>query len=353
MSQPEQKNPRIGFICGEFPDRRSSVIVGSGLSANTSGIDNNLLVDSECGSVLLTAGYNPLALDATDEIYLEVLVDGELRTYNVAVVNGVSITFRVVFAAGENDDGFYCVTPLTETLINADWSMKIRGTTLTVPGSSPARLDRDVAATTVAGIASTYQNRRLYYVFPQEFGATVGSMDQRIDGYYMCAAITGMVASLPPQQGFTNYPITGFTAVYGSDDTFTESQLNEVAGGGVYIIIQETDGAPLICRHQLSTDVTTIEKRELSITKLVDFTQFMYYNALNPYIGRYNITQTLLDNLGTVAEGVSSFLTTSGVLIGARIVNIVQDETNRDTVLIQIVLTVPYPCNYVIVTLVV
>jgi len=358
MSLPSHKGERVLFICAEFPDRESDTVVGSGLSANTSGIDDNLIVDSNPSAALQAVGIDPtLPIDVDEDLFVELDVTtasgSSLRNYNVSAVSGVSITFRTTFGATENIDGFFTVTPLTETLINADWSLKVRGTSLDKPGTNPPELDRARAVTTIAGVASTYGDRRVYYVFPDTYIATLGGPDLQLDGYYMCSAITGMVGQLPPQQGHTNYPITGFTGVQGSNDTFSEPQLDTIAGGGVYTIIQEFDGAPLICRHQLSTDLTSIETRELSITKVVDYAAKMYRTACKPFIGRYNITQTLLDTLGTVIDGTSGFCVENGVLIAATTNNLVQDTTQPDRILIDITLEVPYPCNYIRITLIV
>lgn len=162
-----------------------------------------------------------------------------------------------------------------------------------------------------------------------------------------------MVGQQPPQQGFTNFPITGLTRVVGANDQYTNSQLNVMAAGGVYILVQDAQGAPVIARHQLSTDLTSIETRELSITKVVDYTAKFLRTGLRNFIGRSNITQPFLDNLSTVIQGQLNFLTESGVLIGADINNIIQDADQPDTVLVDITLDVPFPANYIRLTLVI
>ena len=126
-----------------------------------------------------------------------------------------------------------------------------------------------------------------------------------------------------------------------------------MAAGGVYILVQDVQGAPVICRHQLSTDLTSIETRELSITKVVDYTAKFLRTGLRNFIGRSNITQPFLDNLSTVIQGQLNFLIENGVLIGADINNILQDADAPDTVLVDITLDVPFPCNYIRITLVI
>ena len=52
-------------------------------------------------------------------------------------------------------------------------------------------------------------------------------------------------------------------------------------------------------------------------------------------------------------QGLGGFLVDTGVLIGLTLNNIVQDEDARDTVLVDMTLDPPYPCNYIRLTLVV
>jgi hypothetical protein len=117
--------------------------------------------------------------------------------------------------------------------------------------------------------------------------------------------------------------------------------------------MQEVEGAPVISRHQVSTDTTSIEKRELSITKVVDFTAKILRLGVRKYIGVNNITEVFLDTVGTTIQGILAFLIETGVLVGANLNNIIQDSTNPDVVLVDVTLDVPYPCNYIRLTLVV
>jgi len=136
-------------------------------------------------------------------------------------------------------------------------------------------------------------------------------------------------------------------------EKFSKKQLNVMAGGGTYILIQDVQGGPVTCRHQLSTDLTSIETRELSITKVVDFTAKFLRLGVRKFIGVQNINESLLDTLGTTVQGMLTFLEEGGVLNGSNLNNLVQDTTQPDTVLIDVTLDVPYPCNYIRLTLVV
>jgi len=124
-----------------------------------------------------------------------------------------------------------------------------------------------------------------------------------------------------------------------------------MAAGGTYIVVQDTPTAPLIARMALTTDMTSVETRTDSITKVVDFTAKFLRRMLRSFIGRFNITQGFLDSLSSVAQGGLGFLVENGVLIGGTLNNIIQDEANPDSVLVDVLIDPPYPCNYIRITL--
>ena len=352
MSQPAQRGERIVFINPVVPTRGYATILASG-DANSTANPNELALDQNPSAAIVAQGLTPAALLATDGVYVEVTVANELRRYNVSVVNGSLLSLRVTFAAGENDDSFYSTTALSTTLIDVDYTMRLRGDQLLITGTTLT--DLPAVATAVASAATAYLNRRVFYVFPDTVSVSLTSGTVNVPAYYAAAAVAGMIGQLNPSQGFTNYPISGLSAVQGSDDTFKPSQLDTIAGGGVYILYQTVAGAPVMCRHQLSTNTTSVERRELSITKAIDYVAKFMRNALRNFIGSFNITPAFLDQLSTVIQGQLAFLGTEGlgVVADATLNNVIQDEDNPDTILVDVTLEMLYPANYIRVTLVV
>lgn len=355
MSQPDQKGERIVFFNRKTPDRRLSELLASGTDLNTSATPGQVLVDTNVAQALIDQGIDPANVNPTtgaivNEVYLDIASDDSQYLLQ-SVVNGTTLVLRTTFASGDgNADSFYALSA-PSSIISDDWSLQIRGQRLVVPGTSDP--DKDAIAETIQDTAAAIQNRRAFYVFPESVGINISGLEQAVPGYYATAAIVGMVSNQPPQQGFTNFPIAGLTRVIGSSDVYSNRQLNVMAAGGTYILVQDSIGGPVICRHQLSTDTTSIEKRELSITKVVDFTAKFIRAGLRNFIGRVNITQAFIDQLSTVAEGLTKFLIGNGVLIGAEVNNILQDADSPDTILVDISLNVPYPANYIRVTLVI
>jgi len=352
MSQPAQRGERIVFINPAVPTRGYAVILASG-DSNSTASSNELAIDENPSAAIVANGLNPAALTADDGVYVEVTVASELRRYSVSAVNGSLLTLRTTFVAGENTDGFYSTTTLSTTLIDEDYALRLRGDPLLITGTTLTDLPAVAAA--VGSAATAFLNRRVFYVFPDSVDVTLTGGLTSVPAYYAAAAVAGMVGQLNPSQGFTNYPITGLASVTGSQDTFKPSQLDTIAGGGVYILYQTVAGAPVKCRHQLSTDTTSVERRELSIAKAVDYVAKFLRNALRNFIGSFNITPAFLDQLSTIIQGQLAFLGTEGlgVVAAATLNNVIQDEDNPDTILVDVTLEVLYPANYIRVTLVV
>lgn len=226
-------------------------------------------------------------------------------------------------------------------------------------------LDKHEQATFLADYATAFANRRVFMVWPDEievgysddtagddvFDTSDDEATALVPGYYQGCIISGMIANYAPQQPFTNLPMTGIVGLRKSNGYFTPFQLDTIATGGVYIIVQDVATAPVYSRHQLSTDVSIIEKRELSITKDVDYIAKFVRDTLRPYIGKYNITKVYLEMVASITQGLLRLLIEDGQLIAGEIVSLYQDEDQPDTVRLTIDLDVPYPANYIRVTL--
>ena len=348
MSQPDESGERIVFINPKMPVEKLPKLVASGTDGDyvtTNTFDTKVTGLSQA---LLAAGVDPNNIQASDGVYLDISLD--TKKYNISGLNGTQVTIRTTFSPGENDDAYYSAVNLPITLISETFSLNVRGAKLLDTNGLPDYLAR---AKAYVDLAKTYKYRRVTLVAPEACAASIGGTEQQLEGYYLCAALSGMTGQQPPQQGFTNFPITGFTRVIGSNDKFSKKQLNIGAGGGVFWVVQDQAGSAVYGRHQLTTDTSTIEKRELSINRVVDYVSKFMRIGLRTFIGRFNITQSFLDTISAVIKGQLLFLADAGIIIGGEVVHIKQDPTNPDTLLVQVLLDVPYPCNYIKLTLVV
>lgn len=171
-----------------------------------------------------------------------------------------------------------------------------------------------------------------------------------VPGYYLAASIVGQISGVAPEQGHTNLPIAGPVALKFATDFFSESNLNTIAEGGNYQMINI--GGSIASRHQLSTNMNSVEERELSITKTVDFVAKYIRNSLVGFIGRSLITPGFLSVVGAIINGLGTTLMKEGHLNGFKLNGVKQDEVQKDVVRVSLEIQPKYPVNYIKVDLI-
>ena len=170
-----------------------------------------------------------------------------------------------------------------------------------------------------------------------------------VDVCFLCAGYAGAENTLKPQDSRTRMKITGFFELQGIKLKRTE--MNSLATYGVTILTQITRGTDIIVRHGLTTDMSSVQTRETSIQDIVDYCSKEYRAACELYIGKYNITADLIQRISGTLNSVTATLKTDGIILGATIMNLAQDFDNPDSLIISMKINVPYPCNYIIITM--
>jgi hypothetical protein len=164
-----------------------------------------------------------------------------------------------------------------------------------------------------------------------------------VPGFYFNAALAGLAVGTEPSQPLTRVPIAGLTKTYGSQDLFSEADLNTMAGGGTWVMTQLSESSPIQTRHQVSTDITSVAKREFSITKAIYYTSKYLRLSIDPRIGRYNITEDYKRLINAILTAQGLFLTRQRILGDFKILSIEQDTINPDTINIEISILPVYP----------
>jgi hypothetical protein len=356
MSSPEERGERIAFIWQGQPSREQDTSIQTGADATVNGSENTIVLGSTPVEGLAALGLDPAELEISDNVYLELVVEtlGQTNVYkfSVSAVNTTALTLRASFASTENTDGFFDTPDLDwsddSTLSGMTYVLKQRGDRLLITGTTLP--DYASIATTAAAQGSSYNSRRTFMVYCDNADTSIDGVVTPVPGYYTTAAIAGMVAEQAPQQPFTRVSMTGFSKVYGTDDTFSENQMDTIADGGRYILINQ--GGRIASRHQRSTKSTSIEARELSITKAIDFLAKGLRATNRVYIGRYVINPGFIDQLVMSNEGFLARTVQAGVVNSASLNSVLQDSSAPDTVLIEVTVAPAYPCNKIRITIV-
>jgi hypothetical protein len=209
--------------------------------------------------------------------------------------------------------------------------------------------DKTTQAAAISRTSESYGSPRFYHVWPDT--CVIDGNDQ--PGYYLCCAIAGMISGLPSHHGLTRISIAGISAVKNSSDYFNTTQLDKIADGGTLILMQLSPTSPPYIRHQLSTDMSVYEFRELSFVKNFDFVSYICKDVLEGFLGRYNVTASTMGALETVLSAVLESLKLSSVarigspVIDYKITSVAQLEHQKDRVEIYADVEFPYALNVV------
>ena len=353
MSQPEERGERICFIWQGQPDRDVDTSLASGEDAEVEGaLAVNLGTNPT--DAIVGAGLDPSDLSVADGVYLELVTvslgETNISRYSVASQASALTTIRTTLASGENDDGFYSETDLTDDVGDEGitFTLKVRGDELLITGTELP--DKPAIAESSAAQGESYSNRRVFMLYCDNVDTSIDGVVTPVPGYYVSAAIAGMIAEQSPQQPFTRVSLTGFSQVYGTDSVFSENQLDTIADGGRYVMINQ--GGRIASRHQRSTNSASIEARELSITKAIDFLAKGLRATNRAYIGRYVINPGFIDQLVMSNTGYLARVSRAGVVNSAHLKSVLQDSSAPDTVLVEVEVAPAYPCNTIRITIV-
>ena len=195
--------------------------------------------------------------------------------------------------------------------------------------------------------AGSLSNRRVCAVWPDQV-AEAGTVQP---GFYLAAALAGLVSGVVPHQPLTNVEVAGFDDYSRSYKYFNETQLNRLAEAGVWIVTEDRDGTPFT-RHALTTDNLDLNRREEMIRRNVDSISYLFLRRLRPYIGRTNASQSMVDLIKYEIEEMIRALKSDGFtqelgtqLIGGTIRVLRIHPLLKDRIEIVLDIVVPAPLN--------
>jgi hypothetical protein len=304
---------------------------------------------STSGSVTGSTWTDSSAQFVTNEVPVGSYIELEGTPAEISIDGTLTDTIRIASIVSE-----------TEVEIVGSADSPTSGLTYVVNSGT---LSKAQIARNLAGYAFAFNDRRVVVVEPDELETsiaresvttgTTSSSAEWVEGFYACSAIGGMISGLAPAQPFTTLPIAGFTDLRRANNFFSDTQLGVIRGGGIMMLEQAVPSAPITIQHQLTTAVSAIETRELSIVKAVDYASKYIRERLSPLVGRNNITDIFIDQAvrTTIYAIINDLIQTNTIGSGTQILRIVQSETQPDTIEITIDYEVLYPANYINVTL--
>lgn len=226
---------------------------------------------------------------------------------------------------------------------------------LNAPDIGPAAIKMEVwreatkpeYADMISEIATHSNNRRGYAVWSE--GLYDGLNPDGMPVSVMCAALAGLRSGVAPHQPLTNVAVTGFSMQ--REVNFRASELNEMAGNGVWLVVQTLAGA-IYTRHQVSTDNDDINMREQTITTNLDSISKSFKSSMSSYYGRGNVSPGMLDLIEhTALQTITSIQsrpypdTIGPQILDAVITKLEVNPVRRDAIDLVIRPVLPYPLN--------
>jgi hypothetical protein len=347
MSDPYQKGERVSVISKVIPDY--DIIDNNTVSG---GFVTTTLASTTAASSILTAvgSLNTIApghIVRVEETGLQ-LADG-------SYVNNETTKLVVLAVSGQNITVSGNIAKLNGTDLSTDDAVSAcRITSTSYVGGDKARV--------AAEKASAIDSKRVTNIFPDTMKASVTRKTQEAPNYdvvtstlvedvpgSVAAACIGCHASaLKPVQPQTNIVVPGISGAVGSNDELTADNLDVVAGGGNWILLNQRGGNSVITRHQLTTAVSDVNTREFSVVKSVDYASKVFRNYLSPLVGKSIITDSFIKKVVTpTAFAAMHALTDSGqISIKSKVLAIYQNVSDPTRITVEVDILPLYPANY-------
>lgn len=336
MSKPENGQPRILIGNPSRPTRKSDTLIASAPTGNVSGVPTNEVSTgvADLPLLLAAAGLPGPTYAETDELYIE--FEDDVNKYLILSVNGSSIELNngpldsptsPFFDAGGSDI-------FTDPIIDRPFSIKVLGAPV-------ANLTEEAEA--YSDIGRMFADRRVIMTAPDQAVTTIDGLDTIVDGFYMNAVLSGVISNKLASAPLTESILPFFKGLVGSNDRYGEQHLKALCGGGLWVFYGE--GEAVLTRQQLTTDTTSIEKSEFSITNALDYADAVMRLAVRIFIGRVNLAQTVEDSVNTVITGVCAFLVREKIFKSMEVVSIREIEGRPDGLEVECDIGVYYPLN--------
>lgn len=337
LSEPEKSKWRIMYASQEMPSTKVMVEINDGQLVEGS-------TDDEC--------------------YLKDTANGMFVTNNARVTDFVDI----YNASNSYQYSLQIIEVLNESVVTCStkkWMRTSEGYSeledkVTVSTQEAIKyevvrvLDTQGVAEAISGIADSFKNKRLRLVYPDTIMLNINSVSEMVPSYYLCVTLGAMRAGYPPHQGFSTIGLSGISRVLRANNMFSDDQLADMAGNGVFWVVQDTPEELPYVLYQTTTDNTQLETAEDSCVAVVDYASRYLKINLKNVLGRYNVNTISVNYVKTVINSVLDDMTSTSyqyigpILTGAELLKV---ETEGDKIKPTVHIEIPYPVNGVDVTL--
>jgi hypothetical protein len=182
------------------------------------------------------------------------------------------------------------------------------------------------------------KDRRVIYCYPANVKVTVGTTAVTVGGYYLGAAIAGLIDSLAMSAPLTGQIVAGFNEVV---DPLLRVQKNSIASAGCLIVEDN-----FRIRHALTTDQTNPITGELKITRIVDYLMRLMRNSLTAFVNQ-PYSAGLLSTISMSVKLILTQLANANIIIDYRDINVVRNSTEPRQVDVSFAVRPTFDINWI------
>jgi len=156
----------------------------------------------------------------------------------------------------------------------------------------------DTATRNFDALATTIHSKRTVLAYPHQlsFYNTRLAQTTVVSGYYLAAAMAGQLAGGAVERGLTKVSVTGFNGLPPAlAQLQTKSFKDSLSKAGVSVL-EKSFGGALQIRHGLTTDMSALTTREISLVRIGDVL--------------FEMVQTGMDAAGLIGQPIDADMTT-------------------------------------------
>ncbi len=200
-----------------------------------------------------------------------------------------------------------------------------------------------------AGIAS----KRVGVVWPNRYNVVNSLSGQTVEvgGLYAAAAIGGRQVALAAQESLTRKLVSGFSGFPGDlRSSMTKAARDTWSAGGLMVVETNRAGA-LMIRHGLSSDMTSLYTRELSLTRAKD----RMLQIIEDTLDASGLVGSPIDidmpvRLKGVVAGCLETAVNAGLIVSYQNLKVRQSSVDPTVMEVKFEYLPSYPVNYIVVS---
>lgn len=187
----------------------------------------------------------------------------------------------------------------------------------------------------------------LCYAGPQGMSYYNGATNSYLNlGHqYLAAALSGILALNPVQQGLTRQLVSGFSGIAGTP--IANSVKNQYSGGGV-LVVEQNRNSQTVCRHGTTTDTTNVNTRELSVVRARDaMISFIQGGIDGSALIGSPIESTTLQSVKAVVSGFLEHLVLVATIVSYTALQVRLSSTDPSVIEVRFGYQPAYSLNYI------